>query len=113
VLSALSDTVTVMYAGRIVEAGPAAEVVRRTRHPYTRGLLDSLPHPDRVDQPLVPISGMPPNPADRPSGCAFHPRCAHATEVCHLEIPALLQVAPGHQIACPVDPLVRVAESVA
>ncbi|HEY1294890.1 MAG TPA: ABC transporter ATP-binding protein [Chloroflexota bacterium] len=113
VLSALSDTVTVMYAGRIVETGPAAEVVRRTRHPYTRGLLESLPHPDRVDHPLVPITGMPPSPADRPSGCAFHPRCAHAVEMCRLEIPALLQVAPRHQIACPVDPLIPVAESVA
>ncbi|MBV9582492.1 MAG: ABC transporter ATP-binding protein [Chloroflexi bacterium] len=112
VLSAVSDTVTVMYAGRIVEAGPAAEVVRHTRHPYTRGLLDSLPHPDHVDQPLVPIGGMPPSPAARPTGCAFHPRCRYVLEECRLRSPALLEVAPDHRTACPVDPLVRVAESI-
>jgi oligopeptide transport system ATP-binding protein len=112
VLSALADTVTVMYAGRIVETGPAAEVVQRARHPYTRGLLDSLPHPERADQPLLPIQGMPPSLAARPAGCAFHPRCAFALDSCQLEVPRLLPVASGHQMACPVDPLVRDVELV-
>jgi oligopeptide/dipeptide ABC transporter ATP-binding protein len=112
VLSALADTVTVMYAGRIVETGPTAEVVQGTRHPYTRGLLDSLPHPERADQPLLPIRGMPPSPIDRPDGCAFHPRCAYAIEPCQSEVPTLFQVTPGHLTACPVDPLVQPAEFV-
>jgi oligopeptide transport system ATP-binding protein len=112
VLSALSDTVTVMYAGRIVETGPAVEVVQRARHPYTRGLLDSLPHPERADQPLQPIGGMPPGPADRPTGCAFHPRCAFALDSCRAAVPPLLQVGRNHQMACPVDPFAQVAELV-
>src|SRR6202022_2891000 len=84
VMSAVADRVTVMYAGRIVEEGPTADVVRRARHPYTRGLLDSLPHPDAADVPLVPIGGAPPSPAARPSGCAFHARCRYAVDRCRV-----------------------------
>lgn len=112
VLSALSDTVTVMYAGRIVESGPAAEIVQQPRHPYTRGLVDSLPHPDRADQPLVPIRGMPPGPTDRPGGCAFHPRCAFAIASCRRDVPPLIELGAGRELACPVDPLVAAAELV-
>jgi oligopeptide transport system ATP-binding protein len=112
VLSALSDSVTVMYAGRIVEAGSTAEVIQHSRHPYTRGLLESLPHPDAPNEPLVPIPGTPPTPARRPQGCAFHPRCAFARESCRNEIPALIELESGRRLACPVDPFVRVAELV-
>jgi oligopeptide/dipeptide ABC transporter ATP-binding protein len=104
VLSAVADTVTVMYAGRIVEAGPTAEVLRRSRHPYTRGLLDSLPHPEAADQPLVPIVGAPPSPADRPAGCAFHPRCAYSVDACRRSAPPLTELAPRRRVACAVDP---------
>jgi oligopeptide/dipeptide ABC transporter ATP-binding protein len=104
VLSAVADTVTVMYAGRIVEAGPTTDMLRRSRHPYTRGLLESLPHPDAADQPLVPIVGTPPSPADRPAGCAFHPRCAHAVEVCRRAVPPLEELGPTRVLACTVDP---------
>jgi oligopeptide/dipeptide ABC transporter ATP-binding protein len=104
VLSAVADTVTVMYAGRIVEAGPTAEVMRRSRHPYTRGLLDSLPHPEAADQALVPIVGSPPSPAERPDGCAFHPRCAYSIDACRRSAPPLAELAPRRLVACAVDP---------
>jgi oligopeptide/dipeptide ABC transporter ATP-binding protein len=113
VLSAVADTVTVMYAGRVVEAGPTAHVVQRSRHPYTRGLLDSLPHPEAADQPLVPIQGTPPSPADRPAGCAFHPRCAYAVDGCRRTVPRLMELAPGREVACPVDPFAPAPELVA
>ncbi len=108
VMSAVADRVTVMYAGRIVEEGPTAEVLRRARHPYTRGLLDSLPHPDAGDAPLVPIGGTPPSPAERPSGCAFHPRCRYALDRCRAEVPTLIALSPERAMACPIDPLVPV-----
>jgi oligopeptide transport system ATP-binding protein len=106
VLSSLADQVTVMYAGRIVESGPTGEVLRRPRHPYTRGLLDSLPHPEAAgDVPLRPIAGTPPGPQDRPPGCAFHPRCGHAREACRTAVPDLAPLEGGRRLACPVDPL--------
>jgi len=106
VMSSLADEVTVMYAGRVVESGPASEVLSRPRHPYTRGLLDSLPHPEAVEgEPLKPIAGTPASPQSRPAGCAFHPRCGYAVESCHVEVPALLSPLPGRRLACPVDPL--------
>jgi oligopeptide/dipeptide ABC transporter ATP-binding protein len=110
VLSALSDTVTVMYAGRVVEAGSTAEVIQHSRHPYTRGLLESLPHPDAANEPLVPIPGTPPAPARRPSGCPFHPRCAFARESCRADRPDLVQLDSGRQLACRVDPFARIPE---
>jgi oligopeptide transport system ATP-binding protein len=105
VLSVLADTVTVMYAGRVVESGPTGEVMRRARHPYTQGLLDSLPHPESADRPLLPIAGDPARPEARPSGCAFHPRCAAAIESCRVDIPPLRRISEQREIACPVDPL--------
>jgi oligopeptide/dipeptide ABC transporter ATP-binding protein len=111
VLSALADNVSVMYAGRMVESGPTAHVMQSARHPYTRGLLDALPHPDRADQPLVPIRGTPTSPADRPPGCAFHPRCAYAVATCASAVPPLIELAPRRAVACSVDPFVK--ESVA
>jgi oligopeptide transport system ATP-binding protein len=113
VLSAVADSVTVMYAGRVVESGPTAQVVQRARHPYTRGLLDSLPHPEAADQPLVPIRGTPPSPAERPRGCAFHPRCQYATETCRRDVPPLIELGPGRKTACPVDPFATTSERVA
>jgi oligopeptide/dipeptide ABC transporter ATP-binding protein len=109
VLSALADRMMVMYAGRVVETGTSAEVLRRARHPYTRGLLDSLPHPEAADEPLLPIAGTPPNPAERPSGCAFHPRCAYAEDRCRREVPPLVPLDSDRAMACPVDPFVVAA----
>ena len=105
VMSSIADRLTVMYAGRVVESGSAAEVLARPRHPYTGGLLAALPHPEAAeDTELVSIPGGPPNPAARPSGCAFHPRCQYAVASCTTDIPALLKVEEGRRLACPVDP---------
>ena len=104
VMSTVADHLSVFYAGRIVESGPTNELLRAPRHPYTRGLLDSLPHPERPNEPLVPIEGAPATPANRPSGCALHPRCAWAEPSCSQQVPALLPVGNGRLNACPVDP---------
>jgi oligopeptide/dipeptide ABC transporter ATP-binding protein len=104
VMSAIADRVSIFYAGRVVESGPREDVLRRPRHPYTRSLLDALPHPElRRDQPLVAIPGAPPNPGSIPPGCAFNPRCAYAREDCRVNVPELV-VANGRALACPVDP---------
>ena len=104
VLSAIADRVAVFYAGRVVEAGSRADVLGTPRHPYTRGLLDALPHPEAADTPLVAINGAPPTPRQVPPGCAFHPRCPYAQASCREAIPPLLPV-DGRVLACPVDPL--------
>jgi oligopeptide/dipeptide ABC transporter ATP-binding protein len=103
VIAEQADEVVVMYAGRIVEQGSRDEVIGAAIHPYTRGLLDSIPHVDgpRADA-LTPIPGAPPNAADLPSGCAFHPRCVHARASCVERVPLLARTGDGHRVACPV-----------
>ncbi len=101
VVARYADRVVVMYAGRVVESAPARELYARPRHPYTRGLMASVPRLDSdTNQRLVPIEGQPPNLAALPKGCAFAPRCRQATDACRLERPALREVAPRHQVAC-------------
>ena len=104
VLSAIADRVSIFYAGRVVEAGGRSDVLSRPRHPYTRGLLDALPHPEAAATPLVAIQGAPPAPRHVPSGCAFHPRCPYARDSCSEAVPPLVPVN-GRVLACPVDPL--------
>ena len=112
VMSSLADWLTVMYAGRVAESGPTPVLMQRPRHPYTRGLLDSLPHPEAEgDEPLMPIVGMPPSVQALPAGCAFHPRCAYAVESCRINVPAAVEIARGHRLACPVDPLAEQASA--
>ncbi|KRV47199.1 peptide ABC transporter ATP-binding protein [Wenjunlia vitaminophila] len=94
VVADVADDLLVMYAGRAVERGPAAEVLRSPQHPYTWGLLESVPRlTGDVDQPLAPIPGAPPSLLDPPPGCPFHPRCAHRQRVpgdaCATERPEL------------------------
>ena len=105
VMSSIADRIAVFYAGRVVELAERESLVKHPRHPYTRALLDSLPHPEApADTPLVPIHGMPPAAGAVPTGCAFHPRCAYAVASCTTEVPEL--VAEGDRLlACPVDPL--------
>jgi len=95
------NRMAVMYAGRIVEQGPAAEVYAHPRHPYTIGLLASVP---RLDKPrkerLVPIDGQPPNLILLPPGCSFIPRCSYRMEICSKERPELRPVGDGHFTAC-------------
>jgi oligopeptide transport system ATP-binding protein len=102
VVARYADRVNVMYAGRIVERGTARELYGRPRHPYTLGLLRSVP---RLDEPrrarLQPIDGQPPDLARLPSGCAFMPRCGYRVERCRREAPPLEPVeADGHVTAC-------------
>jgi oligopeptide/dipeptide ABC transporter ATP-binding protein len=105
VLSSIADRVSVFYAGRIVEAGSVDELVTRPRHPYTRALLESLPHPEAEGgAELVAIAGTPASPQRRPPGCAFHPRCAFAQEPCRTDVPPLVPIGDGRLLACPPDP---------
>ena len=91
----VADRVEVMYAGRVVETGPAAEVLRAPRHPYTEGLLASVPTGAGRERRLDPIPGAPPSLSRIPAGCTFHPRCPYAFDRCRVEMPALLPVVPG------------------
>ena len=104
VVARYADRVNVMYAGRIVESAPADDVYTAPRHPYTIGLLRSVP---RLDRPavakLLPIEGQPPNPLNMPAGCAFHPRCPFAIDRCRVEAPLLAPVGDHHLAACWVD----------
>jgi oligopeptide transport system ATP-binding protein len=107
VMSSIADELTVMYAGRFVESGPTADVLGRPRHPYTGGLLAALPHPEaQHESVLTSIPGSPPNPAARPSGCAFHPRCRYRVAACASDVPDFLDVGDDRRLACPIDPLV-------
>jgi oligopeptide/dipeptide ABC transporter ATP-binding protein len=105
VLSSVADHVSVFYAGRIVESGGREDVLRRPRHPYTRALLDALPHPEASkEQDLVAIKGAPPTPGAIPPGCAFHPRCAYLIDDCRHVVPPLAGAGEQRRLACHVDP---------
>ncbi|WP_336923870.1 ABC transporter ATP-binding protein [Streptomyces sp. JWR5-1] len=92
VVADVADKIAVMYAGRIVETAPVHELYKRPAHPYTRGLLDSIPRLDHKGHELYAIKGLPPNMAHVPSGCAFNPRCDRARDVCRTDEPPLHQV---------------------
>ncbi|MFI9030212.1 ABC transporter ATP-binding protein [Streptomyces sp. NPDC053560] len=100
VVADVADKIAVMYAGRIVENAPVRELYKNPAHPYTRGLLDSIPRLDQKGQELYAIKGLPPNLLNIPGGCAFHPRCPKAQDVCRTEIPALATVADERGSAC-------------
>jgi peptide/nickel transport system ATP-binding protein len=102
-IAQFADTVGVMYAGRLVEIGPVAQMIAAPRHPYTRLLIDSLPGID-AKRRLTGIPGLPPRLTDMPPGCAFAPRCPLATASCTASIPALQTVALGHRAACHLYP---------
>ncbi|MFD6229527.1 ABC transporter ATP-binding protein [Streptomyces sp. NPDC060232] len=92
VVADVADRIAVMYAGRIVEAAPVHEIYKAPAHPYTRGLLDSIPRLDQKGQELYAIKGLPPNLLRIPPGCAFNPRCPMAQEVCRSDVPPLYPV---------------------
>ncbi|WP_298331393.1 ABC transporter ATP-binding protein [Haloactinopolyspora sp.] len=100
VMAHVADEVVVMYAGRVAERGPAREVLERPRHPYTRALANNVPAVSTKTAIAEPLQGAPANPFDRPSGCAFHPRCPLAVERCRTEKPELREVEPGRFSAC-------------
>ena len=101
VVAELCDRVLVMYAGQVVEEAMVEELFLRPRHPYTAGLLDSMPTlEERRQESLRTIEGMPPNMARMPSGCAFHPRCEYASERCVEEMPKLERSGSDGLVAC-------------
>jgi oligopeptide transport system ATP-binding protein len=105
VLSAVADDICVMYGGRMVECGPRAEVLAAPQHPYTMALLDALPHPDSPGSSLRPIPGSPPALGKLPPGCAFEPRCRFRVPACAQHRPELIELSPGHQVACALAPV--------
>ena len=100
VVGEVADRVAVMYAGRIVETGGIHEVFGHPAQPYTVGLMNSVPRLDQRGQRLSPIIGSPPNLADIPPGCSFHPRCPRAEPICQQERPELREIGSGRQSAC-------------
>ena len=94
------DTVAIMYAGEIVEYGSLEDIFDHTAHPYTQGLFGSIPRLDLDTERLQPIQGLMPDPINLPTGCPFHPRCPHATEVCARTNPAHQELTPGHLVKC-------------
>ena len=104
VLAGLADRVVVMYAGQIVEHADVGDLYARPQHPYTRGLLGTLPRLDGTrSERLATIPGQPPHLAQPPQGCPFAPRCPHAFDACRRENPPLLSVGDGHDVACWYD----------
>jgi oligopeptide/dipeptide ABC transporter ATP-binding protein len=108
VIAEVADRILVMYAGKEVEQADAITLFRQAHHPYTRGLIESLPEPGPSGERLRAISGQPPNMLRVPSGCSFHPRCSYVMDICKTQDPPLEDVggASGHRSACwlPHDP---------
>jgi peptide/nickel transport system ATP-binding protein len=105
VVAEVADDVLVMYAGRVVEQAPVEALFASPQHPYTVGLLGSIPRLDVEQVRLAAIEGQVPSPLDRPAGCAFAARCPFADAPCRSNAPALGEVAPGHLAACWKAPL--------
>jgi len=103
VIAQTADRVAVMYLGNLVETGTVRQVINSPAHPYTRGLLNSLPKLDDLEAPLTPVPGDIPSPLDRPSGCVFHTRCVESgaiAERCRTEIPGYTSDSANHQVSC-------------
>ncbi|MFF8473538.1 ABC transporter ATP-binding protein [Streptomyces sp. NPDC015414] len=100
VVADVADRIAVMYAGRIVESAPVRDIYKAPAHPYTRGLLDSIPRLDLKGRELYAIKGLPPSLTHIPSGCAFHPRCPMAGDVCRTDVPPLYPVSGERGSAC-------------
>jgi peptide/nickel transport system ATP-binding protein len=95
-----ADTMTVMYAGRVVESGPSLEVTAHPAHPYTQLLLDAAPNPDRPAPQVIEARGSAPSLLAPPSGCRFHPRCPYAMPICSEQQPPDIRIGDGHVAAC-------------
>jgi peptide/nickel transport system ATP-binding protein len=104
-IAGLADRIAVMYAGRVVEEGPAARLLTEPEHPYTIGLLGAVPRAEPGDRPLVGIEGSVPDLRRPPPGCVFEPRCPFAEAVCREKEPTLRELGPGHAAACHMAPL--------
>jgi oligopeptide/dipeptide ABC transporter ATP-binding protein len=102
VVAEMADTINIAYAGKIVESASAREIFKSPRHPYTYGLLQSIPKftEKKTNEPLPAIEGMVPSPYHMPKGCRFNPRCPFATEKCREEEPEIIELTPGHLVRC-------------
>ena len=100
VVAEVCDRVAVVYAGEIIEYGTKEEIFDYPTHPYTVGLFGSIPKIHEDVEWLDSIPGMPPNPADLPSGCHFHPRCSKCTQPCGEKAPEMVEIRPGHFVRC-------------
>lgn len=100
IVSETCDKVAIMYAGEIVEYGDLKDIYLATSHPYTKGLFGSIPSLTKDVDRLDPIHGLPPNPANLPKGCKFHPRCQYATDKCREEDPKTVEITSGHFVKC-------------
>jgi peptide/nickel transport system ATP-binding protein len=100
VVSDTCDTVAIIYAGQVVEAGTWRDIYSNPSHPYTVGLFGSIPSLDKNVRRLQPIEGLMPDPTDLPKGCAFHPRCPKCLDKCSLEEPGAVEISEGHFVRC-------------
>ena len=101
VIAQMADNVVIMYLGKIVESATVGEIFHNTKHPYTQGLMNSIPSlATTKKERLIPIKGVVPDPFEVPEGCGFEPRCPQAMEICKTKIPPLKEVASGHLAAC-------------
>ncbi|HEY8333018.1 MAG TPA: oligopeptide/dipeptide ABC transporter ATP-binding protein [Tardiphaga sp.] len=100
VVRQVSERVAVMYLGRVVELGDADDLFASPQHPYTSALVSASPTPGRGKAERIVLAGEPPNPAAKPAGCGFHPRCPMVFARCRVEAPLLVEVAPGRSVAC-------------
>jgi oligopeptide/dipeptide ABC transporter ATP-binding protein len=105
VIAELADDVAVMYAGKVVERCPAEKLFAEPQHPYTIGLLGSIPRLHLERERLAAIDGFVPDAAALPKGCGFHPRCPFAIDRCSVEAPPLVEIQAGHSVACWRAPL--------
>jgi peptide/nickel transport system ATP-binding protein len=96
----LADTISVMYAGQLVESAPSAMLTDSPAHPYTQLLISAAPDPERAEPPRLKGRGTPPSLLAPPSGCRFHPRCPYVMDICKSQAPPSIPVAPGHVSAC-------------
>lgn len=100
VIAEMADDVVIMYMGKVVEEAPVREIFHQPTHPYTIGLMESIPALTRKKERLKPIKGMVPDPYNLPKGCPFEPRCPEAMAICREQMPELKEVRPRHKVAC-------------
>ena len=100
IVAEVCDTVSVIYAGRVVEHGTLEDIFERTAHPYTEGLFNSIPNIEARSERLRPIRGLMPDPSNLPAGCPFEPRCNYATEECTQQLPERMDLGDTHYVCC-------------
>ncbi|MET3292526.1 UNVERIFIED_CONTAM: peptide/nickel transport system ATP-binding protein [Brevibacillus sp. OAP136] len=100
VVAEICDRVAVMYSGKVVEEGDVRMILKNPQHPYTKGLIESIPRMDEVRERLFSITGNVPNPSSLPKGCRFAPRCEYAMDKCHQTMPELVERENGHKCRC-------------